>query len=122
VNLLLDVQRGRESASATSSGSWNTDPVPSSITAELEGLAAKGFTAPLPRKNHPKQVASSTVTLQEASKFGRLAVKCKNHEWIWVCCRAKRRQTFICCRQFGVAMLGKLSASLPTYGQLLSAI
>ncbi|KAL0055738.1 hypothetical protein WJX82_003952 [Trebouxia sp. C0006] len=50
-----DQARGRESASATSSGSWNTDPVLSSITAELEGLAAKGFTAPLPRKNHPKQ-------------------------------------------------------------------
>ncbi|DBA73804.1 TPA: hypothetical protein ACH3X2_009772 [Trebouxia sp. C0005] len=50
-----DQARGRDSASATSSGSWNTDPVPSCITAELEGLAAKGFTAPLPRKNHPKQ-------------------------------------------------------------------
>ena len=80
------MQRGRESAFATSSGSWNTDPttVPSSITAELEGLAAKGFTAPLDRKNHPKQVVSSTVTLsEEASKFGRLAVRCMRHDWPW---------------------------------------
>ncbi len=57
------LQRGRESASATSSGSWNTDPadVPPNITEELQGLAAKGLTAPLDRKSHPKQVKSLCV-------------------------------------------------------------
>ena len=58
------LQGGRASASATSSGSWSTDPLlgPFNTSEELQGLAEKGLTAPLTRKSQPKQVWLSEDT------------------------------------------------------------
>lgn len=56
--LRYSTQRGRGAASAASSGSWSSDALIASpnIAEELQGLAAKGLTAPLARRSQSKQV------------------------------------------------------------------
>ena len=62
------------------------EPAEHCITFATEARVNHGLLVPqwawrVQENPNPKQVASSTVTLQEASKFGRLALGCKNHEW-----------------------------------------
>ena len=122
------LQTGQESAFATSSGSWNTEPadVPPNVQEDFRGLAAKGLTAPLGRKTHPKQVGHTRPYTNQHFVAGlpcQALYSDKQSDMVvfGLCFRVNRRQMCTCCKQFGAVTLGNALASPQTYGQLASA-